>query len=180
MEWISNLIFEFNDAQILFGMVQGFKKTTPYGRAWKLRLSRPSAHCVEFIDSNVECQHLNLPSWRTSHFRSTIRKKLEETIQLIPRSNFTELELIDPQIIEAHLFSNSKTKDEYLELTARVIIHFKHLNDELRKQTENPQNVQKMDNNIIQASGTMKRRAHVHENVESNRKKRQRSPQVTV
>ena len=161
-------------------MFQGFKKTTPYGRAWKLRLSRPSAHCVEFIDSNVECQHLNLPSWRTSHFRSTIRKKLEETIQLIPRSNFTELELIDPQIIEAHLFSNSKTKDEYLELTARVIIHFKHLNDELRKQTENPQNVQKMDNNIIQASGTMKRRAHVHENVESNRKKRQRSPQVTV
>ena len=150
------------------------------GKILRFNNSSIETYSFEFIDSNVECQHLNLPSWRTSHFRSTIRKKLEETIQLIPRSNVTELELIDPQIIEAHLFSNSKTKDEYLELTARVIIHFKHLNDELRKQTENPQNVQKMENNIIQASGTVKRRAQVHENVESNRKKRQKSPHVTV
>ena len=41
MESISNLIFEFNDAQILFGMFQGFKKATPYGGARKLRLTHP-------------------------------------------------------------------------------------------------------------------------------------------
>ena len=40
MEWFSNLIFEFNDAQILFGML-GFKKSTPYGGARKLRLTLP-------------------------------------------------------------------------------------------------------------------------------------------
>ena len=32
-------IFELNDAQVLFGMFQGFKKATPYGRARNLRLS---------------------------------------------------------------------------------------------------------------------------------------------
>ena len=41
MELISNLVFEFNDAQILFGMFQGFKKATPYGGARKLRLTPP-------------------------------------------------------------------------------------------------------------------------------------------
>ena len=45
MEQNSNLIFEFNDAQILFGMFQGFKKVTPYGCAWKLSLSHPSVRC---------------------------------------------------------------------------------------------------------------------------------------
>ena len=35
------MIFEFNDAQILFGMFQGFKKVTPFGRAKKLRLTLP-------------------------------------------------------------------------------------------------------------------------------------------
>ena len=33
-----NLIFEYNEAQILFGMFQGFKKITLYGGARKLRL----------------------------------------------------------------------------------------------------------------------------------------------
>ena len=47
MKWILNLIFEFNDAEILFGMFQGFKKAIPYGRAWKLRLSRPSEPCAD-------------------------------------------------------------------------------------------------------------------------------------
>ena len=41
----SKLIFEFNVDQGLFGMYQGFKKATPYGRAWKLRLTRPLAPC---------------------------------------------------------------------------------------------------------------------------------------
>ena len=35
------MIFEFNDAQILFGMFQGFKKVTPLGGAKKLRLTLP-------------------------------------------------------------------------------------------------------------------------------------------
>ena len=35
------MIFEFNDAQILFGMFEGFKKATPYGGAKKLRLTLP-------------------------------------------------------------------------------------------------------------------------------------------
>ena len=35
------MIFEFNDAQILFGMFQGFKKVTPLGGAKKLRLTPP-------------------------------------------------------------------------------------------------------------------------------------------
>ena len=39
MEWISNLIFECNDSQILFGIFQGFKKATPYGGARKLRVT---------------------------------------------------------------------------------------------------------------------------------------------
>ena len=33
------MIFEFNDAQILFGMFQGFKKVTPLGGAKKFRLT---------------------------------------------------------------------------------------------------------------------------------------------
>ena len=41
MDWISNMIFESNDSQILFGMFQGFKKATPYGGANKLRLTLP-------------------------------------------------------------------------------------------------------------------------------------------
>ena len=35
------MIFEFNDAQILFAMFQGFKKVTPLGGAKKLRLTLP-------------------------------------------------------------------------------------------------------------------------------------------
>ena len=43
------MIFEFNDAYVLFGMFQGFKKATPYGCAWKLRLSPPSVRCVKVL-----------------------------------------------------------------------------------------------------------------------------------
>ena len=43
------MIFEFNDAQILFGMFQGFKKATPYGGARKLRLTLPPVRRVEWI-----------------------------------------------------------------------------------------------------------------------------------
>ena len=46
MEWIANLIFEFNDDQILFGMFQRFKKATPYGGTRKLRLTLPPMRCV--------------------------------------------------------------------------------------------------------------------------------------
>ena len=72
--------------------------------------------------------------WRSTHFRSSIRQKLTETLQEIPRAHLSNLAMIDPEAIEAHLFANSKSKDEYLELTARVIIHFKHLNNELKKE----------------------------------------------
>ena len=40
------MIFEFNDAQILFGMFQGFKKVTPLGGAKKLRLTLPPVRRV--------------------------------------------------------------------------------------------------------------------------------------
>ena len=49
-------IFEFNVFIGYFGMFQGFKKATPYGCAWKLRLSRPSVRCV-------------IPIRRSSHMR---------------------------------------------------------------------------------------------------------------
>ena len=39
------MIFEFNDPQILFGMFQGFKNTTPYGGTRKLRLTLPPVCC---------------------------------------------------------------------------------------------------------------------------------------
>ena len=49
-------------------------------------------------------------------------------IRLIPDHKRADLgSSIDPNAIEQFLFSSSKTKDEYLELTARVIVHFKHL-----------------------------------------------------
>ena len=40
------MIFEFNDAQILFGMFQGIKKVTPLGGAKKLRLTLPPVRRV--------------------------------------------------------------------------------------------------------------------------------------
>ena len=68
--------------------------------------------------------------------------------------------MIDPEAIEAHLFANSKSKDEYLELTARVIIHFKHLNNELKKENSTanqmntnvqlPSSMEKQGNNTVQ------------------------------
>ena len=46
------MIFEFNDAQILFGMFQGFKKVTPLGGAKKLRLTLPPVRRVYvFLDT---------------------------------------------------------------------------------------------------------------------------------
>ena len=42
----SKSIFEFNIFIGYFGMFQGFKKATPHGCAWKLRLSHPSVRCV--------------------------------------------------------------------------------------------------------------------------------------
>ena len=75
-------------------------------------------------DTAVECL------WKTSHFRGSIKEKLEEMIRLIPDHKRADLgSSIDPNAIEQFLFSSSKTKDEYLELTARVIVHFKHLHN---------------------------------------------------
>ena len=41
------IYYYIDDANALFGMFQGFKKTTPYGCTWKLRLSPPSVRCVD-------------------------------------------------------------------------------------------------------------------------------------
>ena len=58
--------------------------------------------------------------WRSSHFRAAIRRKFDEVI--VPdQSN------VDSRAIEEQLFAKAKTKDEYLDLSARVIIHFKQL-----------------------------------------------------
>ena len=58
--------------------------------------------------------------WRSSHFRAAIRRKFEEVI-VADNSN------ADSRAIEEQLFAKVKTKDEYLDLSARVIIHFKQL-----------------------------------------------------
>ena len=50
------MIFEFNDAQILFGMFQGFKKATPYGGARKLRLTLPPV-CREHANDTLSCHY---------------------------------------------------------------------------------------------------------------------------
>merc|ERR1739844_404892 len=78
--------------------------------------------------------------WRSTHFRNSIRQKLTETLQEISPAHLSNLAMIDPEAIEAHVFANSKSKDEYLELTARVIIHFKNLNEELLKENSSIDN----------------------------------------
>jgi len=65
-------------------------------------------------EDTVEC------IWRSSHFRAAIRRKFEEVI-VADNSN------ADSRAIEEQLFAKVKTKDEYLDLSARVIIHFKQL-----------------------------------------------------
>ena len=60
-------IFEFNVFIRYFGMFQGFKKATPYGCAWKLRLSRPSVCCVIFIDYKRCSPFGRCQSWPSVH-----------------------------------------------------------------------------------------------------------------
>jgi len=61
--------------------------------------------------------------WRSTHFRAAIREKLTEAISDQVKTSV----VLSPDIIEEQLFAKAKTKDEYLELSARVIVHFKHL-----------------------------------------------------
>ena len=113
MEWISNLIFEFNDAQILFGMFQEFKKATPYGGARKLRLTLPPAHRVRiskgiYIDRHVHFVRLkNYSFWisihklKQPHWRLIMPKELES-----PRWSFER----------KTMFGLKQTIDKYLAL----------------------------------------------------------------
>ena len=54
------MIFEFNDAQILFGMFQGFKKVTLLGGAKKLRLTLPPVRHVDIMSrcGNVKNRYI--------------------------------------------------------------------------------------------------------------------------
>lgn len=64
------------------------------------------------------------------HFRENVRQKLKDSLKAVNHS-------IDPENVESQVFLKSRSKDEYLELSARVIIHFKHLKHELYiKQTK--------------------------------------------
>ncbi len=64
MEGISNLIFEFNDTQILCGMFQGSKKATPYGGARKLRLTLPPVCRVAVVKKGMS----SLQGFHSSQF----------------------------------------------------------------------------------------------------------------
>lgn len=67
--------------------------------------------------------------WRSSHFRAAIGQKLAEAFKKHPE--------LDAKTIEGQIFAKAKTKDEYLELAARVIIHCKHHeNDGEKKETQ--------------------------------------------
>jgi len=80
-------------------------------------LKREVLNQQKATEDTVEC------IWRSSHFRAAIRRKFDEVI--IPdQSN------IDSRAIEEQLFAKAKTKDEYLDLSARVIIHFKQLKEQ--------------------------------------------------
>ena len=68
-------------------------------------------------EDTVEC------IWRSSQFRAAIRRKFDEVI-------VTDDAIVNSQAIEEQLFVKAKTKDEYLDLSARVIIHFKQLKDQ--------------------------------------------------
>ena len=68
-------------------------------------------------EDTVEC------IWRSSQFRAAIRRKFDEVI-------VTDDTNVNSQAIEEQLFVKAKTKDEYLDLSARVIIHFKQLKDQ--------------------------------------------------
>ena len=68
-------------------------------------------------EDTVECIR------RSSQFRAAIRRKFDEVI-------VTDDANVNSQAIEEQLFVKAKTKDEYLDLSARVIIHFKQLKDQ--------------------------------------------------
>ena len=70
--------------------------------------------------------------WRSSHFRAAIRRKFEEVI-VADNSN------ADSRAIEEQLFAKVKTKDEYLDLSARVIIHFKQLKGQTTVENQDEQ-----------------------------------------
>lgn len=69
-----------------------------------------------FAGRTVEC------IWRSSHFRAAIGQKLAEAFENHPELNAKN--------IEEQIFAKAKSKDEYLELAARVIIHCKHHDDD--------------------------------------------------
>lgn len=70
-------------------------------------------------DGAVECL------WRSSQFRSAIKEKFDQVLNDSPAANDGNL---DSSCIEQQVFAKAKSKDEYLELSARVIIHLKHCN----------------------------------------------------
>jgi hypothetical protein len=73
----------------------------------------------ETHDGAVECL------WRSSQFRSAIKQKFDQVLNDSPAANDGNL---DSSCIEQQVFAKAKSKDEYLELSARVIIHLKHCN----------------------------------------------------
>jgi len=81
-------------------------------------LRREVLQIHEASDEAVECL------WRSLHFRENVRQKLKDSLKAVNHS-------IDPENVESQVFLKSRSKDEYLELSARVIIHFKHLKHEL-------------------------------------------------
>jgi len=80
-------------------------------------LKREVLNQQKATEDTVEC------IWRSSQFRAAIRCKFDEVI-VADDTN------VNSQAIEEQLFVKAKTKDEYLDLSARVIIHFKQLKDQ--------------------------------------------------
>jgi len=85
-------------------------------------LKREVLNQQKATEDTVEC------IWRSSQFRAAIRRKFDEVI-------VTDDTNVNSQAIEEQLFVKAKTKDEYLDLSARVIIHFKQLKDQRTLET---------------------------------------------
>lgn len=129
----------------------------------------PNAERTIITDAAVEC------IWRSTGFRMAIKQKLAETLMTYKNDDKSPDWLVNPQAIEAQIFAKSRTKDEYLELSARVIIHFKHLHCELQAQQMQDRLSPAADlNNLQTKTAGIKRKQTFIDDLQSTPKKSQK------
>ena len=118
---------------------------------------------MDVSEDTVEC------IWRSSHFRAAIRRKFDEVIVEDKTGSG------DSRTIEEQLFAKAKTKDEYLEMSARVIIHYKQLigqtnTEEKTRETTKGQDTKQVDD-ITQEKYKLKRKSIDQEEPSNSAKK---------